>query len=191
MAAYIFHNDEFAPSIDRCTARTMSNYFMKRISPECLQVDVDRRTDDRFPVFFKFCSDRRVNGILRNVLGHNDRKNCINAMRALSHDEIQSVTIPFDDKTCTICGEELHVVYSIASLNTPFRKGIMGPQGVHLYERDVPHFGLIYVYRSERTDHETADGELRVQHARLPVTVSPTDILDFLRSVDAHGIMGN
>jgi hypothetical protein len=124
-------------------------------------------------------------------MGHNDPEKRVNFMRALSHENIQNLTVPYDDKTCTIDGEELHVVYSIASLDSPFRRGIMGPQGAHLYEKDIPHFGLIYVYRSERTEHESDDGELRVQHKRLSITVSPERILNFLRSAEIQQILDN
>jgi len=68
-------------------------------------------------------------------------------------------TVPYDDMPFVMDhGEELHIVYSIKSIRSRFRTCVMGPQGVSLYESDIPHFGPIYVYRCERKEVMDADG---------------------------------
>ena len=187
--AYIFHNDEFALPIDNLLRRTGARYFMQRINKECLCVQPDMPTDERFPCFFKCLSDERVNHVLRTILGHGDPASRRARKHNLNHDQIQSLTVPYDDKTFAIDGEDLHVVYSIAPLDSPFRRGIIGPQGVHLYENDIPHFGPIYVYRSERTEHEDANGAHIAQHSCLPIMTPPDRIIQVLRSADTDHLL--
>jgi hypothetical protein len=187
--AYIFHHADFAPSINRQLKRNGVRHFITRIDSECLFVKVDHSTDDRFPNFFRFFSDQRVNHILRTIMGHNNTKNRKRYMYARSRKQIQEFTVPYDDKSCEIDGENLHVVYSIAELNAPIRRDIMGPHGTHLYEKDIPHFGLIYVYRSERTEHDV-NGEFRVEHKWLPITTPPDRILNVLRSEAIDDLLG-
>ena len=182
--AYLFHHDEFAFPIDRVLKRSSWRYIMERVSPECLSIDVDESTDERFPNFFKFLSDRRVNYILRTVMGHNEPDSRKNYMHSLSTDELQNLTVPYDDMMCTVDGEDLHVVYSIAPIDSPFRKGITGPSGTQLYERNMPHFGLIYVYRSERTEYNDEHGFDHVKHTWLPIAARPERIVDVLSSND-------
>ena len=44
-------------------------------------------------------------------------------------------------------------------ISTPLREG-------------TPHFGLIYVYRSERTEQEDENGEHVAQHRWLPISTT-------------------
>ena len=187
--AYIFHHDELAPSIDKLLRRTNTHSFMERINIECLRVQPDMSTDKRLPVFLKCLSDERVNHVLRTILGHNDPASRAKRMNSLTHDQIQELTVPYDDKTCSIDGEELHVVYSIAPLDSPFRKGIVGPHGVHLYEKDAPHFGLIYVYCSEHTEQEDGNGDYVGQHTWLPIKTPPERIIEVMRSTDTDQLL--
>lgn len=179
--AYIFHHSDYAPSIDKHLKQTGSRYFMKRINHECIRVDIDKETDERSPFFFKFLSVKRINHVLRAIMGHHDPN--MRFKQALSDEKLQMFTIPYDDKKHTIEGEELHVVYSIASLNSPFRKGIVGPQGVHLYEHDIPHFGIVYVYRSECTEYEDTYTELHIKHKWIPIETSANLILRALKNI--------
>lgn len=186
--AYILHHSDFTPPIDRVLCNTKT-HFMERINIECLRVQPDMPTDERYPVFFKCLSNERVNHVLDTILGHNDPASRAARKNPLTHDQMQRLTIPYDDKTCTIDGEELHVVYSIADLNSPFRKGIVGPHGVELYEKEAPHFGLIYVYRSERTEQEDEFGERVAQHRWLPIKTLPERIVEVMRSTDADQLL--
>jgi len=60
-----------------------------------------------------------------------------------------------------------------------FRHSIIGPQGVALYEKGMPHFGPILVYKAERTETEHNEN-LIVSRKMLPIHSDVTAIREAL-----------
>lgn len=178
--AFVFHHSEFARPIDRHLATHASRYFMTRVDLECIRVDVDLQCDERDVWFFRCLSLARTNHVLRAMLGHANSAHRM--LKALSTEELLDMTVPYDDITMTVDGEELHVVYSIAdSISSAFRRGIVGPEHVTLYEPDLPHFGLFYVYGCDRIEKEMPDTSLKITHLWRPIKASPNRVLAALR----------
>ena len=176
--AYLFHHSDFAPSIGAHLP-----YFMTRVNLECIRIEVDQPCDDRSPQFFRFLTDRRANHVLRAVMGHNDPE--LRFKTALDAEDLKRYTIPYDAMPVTVDGEDLTVAYSIKSPDAPIRRGIMGPHCVRLYESEIPHFGPIFVYRSEKREYDT-EGDFVVEHKWLEMKTSPERICECLR----QGILG-
>jgi hypothetical protein len=173
-AIYLLHHSEFTASL-----RQHLMPFMTQVTCECVRIEVDRPSDERFPWLFRFLSLQRANNVLRTIMGHNDQRYCFN--KALSENELMMYVRAYDAIEFEVDGEELYMAYSIAPLCAPIRRGIMGPHGVHVYEHDLPHFGFILVYRSEKTEYETECGEFVVHHKCLKIATPPERICDSLR----------
>ena len=97
----------------------------------------------------------------------------------LDEEKIKQLFIPYDTMPFTTrSGEVLRVGYSIAPLPSRFRSWMVGPWGVSLYEKNMPHFGAIYVFACE--EEEKA---IRL----LPITSNVDEIIDSLQSLNFGG----
>ena len=87
--------------------------------------------------------------------------------------------MPFQTQT----EKDLFVAYSIKDLLHPFRQLLIGPESVSLYEKDIPHFGPIYVFRArlEYNDDEN------VKFHMLDIESSVDEILSVLETLNFGG----
>lgn len=176
----LFHNAEFQSVIDDECKRYRD--VVRRVHCCALSIKIDVTNDDRWPWFFKGLSTSLVNQVLRIISVESEEPYDAD----LDDDSFQEEMVPFDDMPFQVdaSGEELHVVYSIKSLRSKFRMSIVGPQGVSLYESDIPHFGPIYVYRCDETQDEF--GATIVRRVR-PIESPIEDILETLRGLNFGG----
>ena len=154
----LFHNADFQFVLDdKCRDH---RHVLNRVHPCALSVTIDVMNDERSPWFFKGLSTFMVNLLLQIISAHSEEPYKAN----LDDESLKVEMVPFDDMPFTVdaTGEELHVVYSIKSLRSQFRKSIIGPQGVNLYESDIPHFGPIYVYKCKEKETLDEFGELSI-----------------------------
>ena len=172
----LFHNAEFQTVLDE-KCRNARN-ILKRVNSCALSVTIDVTNDDRSPWFFKGLSPSLVNQVLQILSAHSEEP----YRGTLDDEALMEEMVPFDDMPFKVdaSGEELHVVYSIKSLRSQFRKSIIGPQGVNLYESDIPHFGPIYVYKCK--EKETLDelGELSIVRQMCSIESPINDVLNTL-----------
>ena len=92
--------------------------------------------------------------------------------------------MPYDDMIFNVNGEELQVVYSIKDIEvSKFRKSIIGPQGIALYEKGIPHFGPILVYKAVRTETEIND-DIVVSRKMLPIHSDVAEIRKTLSTLN-------
>ena len=92
--------------------------------------------------------------------------------------------VAYDDMTFNVNAEELQVVYSIKDIHiSMFRRSIIGPEGIALYEKEMPHFGPILVYKAERTETEHNE-DLIVSRRMLPIRSDVTAIRKVLSALN-------
>ena len=94
---------------------------------------------------------------------------------------MQAFTIAYDDKTVTIDGEDLHVVYSIQHPLAHFRRDIMGPHSIRLYEKEFSHFGLVYIYGASCREDQDEHGDYHTTYTWRSIATPPERIVDALR----------
>lgn len=165
---YLFHHADFCGHLYE-----VGQSNIHRVDMHTLSIDIDIPIDDRSTWLFKGLSTSTVNNLLQTISFHQKEISFEN----LSDDAIRRLTVPYDDMLFRVGDEELQVAYSIRDIETsPFRRCIIGPHGVHLYEKDIPHFGPIIVYKSNRREEERDDG-LNIVHAFEDIVSSPTEIL--------------
>ena len=172
----LFHNAEFQTVLDE-KCRNARN-VLKRVHSCALSVTIDVTDDERSPWFFKGLSPSLVNQVLQILSAHSEEPYRAN----LDDEALLEETVPFDDMPFKVdaSGEELHVVYSIKSLRSQFRKSIIGPQGMNLYESDIPHFGPIYVYKCNEKETLDEFNELEIVRQMRPIKSPIKDILKTL-----------
>ena len=172
--AYVFTHSEFSPHIV-----SKMPYFMKKKTIECFEIDIDMPVDARFPCLFRFLSNNRQNAVLRAIMGHNDPR--LRFKTALNDEALKEYTVPYDAMEVEIDNEQLTIAYSIKDPTALIRRGIMGPHGVRVYESDMPHFGPIFVYRTEKKEYVNELDELIVEHTWCKMVTPPERICDWLR----------
>ena len=153
---------------------------MRRVDMEAFEVKVDVPTDDRACWLFKGLSAPVVNHVLRVISCQSETP----FDEELSIDLIRQHTVPYDDMIFNVNGEELQVVYSIKDIEvSKFRKSIIGPQGIALYEKGIPHFGPILVYKAVRTETEIND-DIVVSRKMLPIHSDVAEIRKTLSTLN-------
>ena len=172
MAFCFFHSD-FYVHIKRHMP-----YHMAMRSIECAEIKVDMEKDTRPLVLFRFLSNNRQNDVLRAIMGHNDP--ALRFKKALNVKALQAYCGVYDAMDVVIDGEALTVAYSIEDLESPIRSGILGPHGVKVYD-GRPHFGPIFVYRSNKKEYENELGETVVEHNWCEIVTPPDRICERLR----------
>ena len=179
-AGLLFHNDEFQSVLDN-ECKVHCN-VMKRVHYCALSVKIDTPDDERSPWFFKGLSGPLVNKVLRVISAHSEEP----YVADLDNEALKEEMVPFDDMPFKVdaSGEELHVVYSIKSVRSQFRKSIIGPLGVHLYESDIPHFGPIYVYKCNEEETRDEFGEDTIVRKMRPIESPIKDVLETLRKLN-------
>ncbi len=174
----VLHHCEFSSHIDSLFAKGPGT--MRRVDMEAFEVEVDVPTDDRDVWFFKGLSVPVVNHLLRVVSCQSQTP----FEKELSIELIRQHTVPYDDMTFDVNGENLQVVYSIKDIElSKFRQSIIGPQGIALYEREIPHFGPILVYKAARTETETNE-DLIVSRKMLPIHSDVAAIREALKALN-------
>lgn len=153
---------------------------MRRVDMEAFEVQVDVPTDVRDTWFFKGLSNPVVNHVLRVISSASDFR----YLEELTDNLIREHTVAYDDMTFNVNAEELQVVYSIKDIhNSMFRRSIIGPEGIALYEKEMPHFGPILVYKAERTETEHNE-DLIVSRRMLPIRSDVTAIRKVLSALN-------
>lgn len=177
----LFHNEEFQALLDSVRRRAQRD-ILRRVHLCALSVNIDVKDDERSPWFFKGLSASSANQVLQTISVHSEEP----YVDDLDEESLKQETVPFDDMPFTVgpSGEALHVVYSIASLRSRIRASIIGPQGVSLYESDIPHFGPIYVYKCEEHEAQDEFGELTIVRRMRPIQSPINDVLDTLRTLN-------
>lgn len=151
---YVFHNSDYAGCIDK-----QFSSDMKRIDMEAFSVEADVLVDDRDTWMFKGCSNKTVNKLLKVISVYSEDS----YVTDLSDDEIRVQTVPYDCQLFKVGNEDLYVCYSIKSIkNSKLRKSCIGPQDVSLYEKDIPHFGPILVFKGTRSEVNEEDTSITV-----------------------------
>ena len=156
--------------------------ILRRVHYCALSVKIDVNNDERSPWFFKGLSASSASQVLRTISAHSEEP----YEADLDEESLKEETVPYDDMPFKVeaTGEELHVVYSIASLRSRFRKSIIGPQGVSLYESDLPHFGPIYVYKCSEFHTQDEFGEFTIVRRMRSIESSIADVMDTLRGLN-------
>ena len=176
---YLFHHSDFCGHIDESS---QSN--IRRVDMHTLSIDIDIPIDDRSTWLFKGLSASTVNNLLHVISSHQTDI----SFKSLSDNAIRQLTVPYDDMLFRVGDEELQVVYSIRDIETsPFRRCIIGPHDVQLYEKNFPLFGPFFVYKSNRREEESAFA-LLIVHELQDIVSSPTEILKAMSliSVKCH-----
>jgi len=175
MFGLILHHNEFEPLLNA----HLDNVVLARAHTCAIKVTLDIEKDTRYPWLFHGLSEKRVNYVLR-VLSHMRQQ----TYRDMNQQELRIFFTPYDAmpfKTDT--EEDLFVAYSIKNISSPFRQLMIGPESVSLYEKDIPHFGPIYVFRARL---EYIDGEVPVYHM-LEIQSSVDEILSVLECLNFGG----
>lgn len=174
----VMHNSDYAGHIDKLFASGPS--VMKRVNFESFEVEVDVPTDDRCTWFFKGLSVPVINHLLRVVSCQSENPF---GDKELTKEQVQHYTVPFDDVPFKVGEEELHVVYSIKDIEiSKLRRAMIGPENVCLYEKDIPHFGPILVYKCAQTEIENEDTSLTVVNEMLPIQSDVASIMRMLET---------
>lgn len=177
MLSYLFHHDEFCGHLDD---KNISN--IRRVDLQTLSIDIDKPIDNRGTWAFKGLSASTVSKLLHVISSHCSH---ITFKTSLSENDIRELTVPYDDMLFSVNEEELHVVYSISNINeSSLRRCIMGPHNIHLYEKEIPHFGPIIVYKSTQREEERGDEGVLIIHQMQDIVSSPTDIVKALSSLN-------
>ena len=177
----LFHNADYAGYLD--TKFNQGPGKFTRVDTDVIKIETDVQLDKRPSCtwFFKGLSLPVINHLLRVI------SNCSNNPYTtdLTFEEIRAHTVPYDDMLFnTEDGEELHVVYSIKDIqSSKFRQAVIGPQNVSLYEKDMPHFGPIYVYKSIREEIMLADTSIEIIHTMIPIDSQINNIQRALESL--------
>ena len=167
MLCYLFHHSDFYGHFDE------SKGSIRQIDMNTLSIDIDVPIDNRSTWFFKGLSTSTVNYLLQSLSCQSDV-----TFENLSENAIRALTVPYDDMSFSVGDENLQVVYSIKDIeSSPFRRCIVGPHEVQLYEKGIPHFGPIIVYKSKSREKEKDDGSLEIVHELQNIESSTTDIL--------------
>ena len=175
MFGLILHHDEFATLLNE----HLDKDVLTRAHRCAIKVTLDIQQDAKYPWLFHGLSEERVNYVLK-VLSHVRQQPC----RNMNQEELKLFFTPYDAmpfKTDT--EEDLFVAYSIKNISSPFRQLIIGPESVSLYEKDIPHFGPIYVFRARM---EYIDGEDPVYNM-LDIQSGVDEILSALEGLNFGG----
>lgn len=181
-SAFVFHNAEFSAALqDAIRKLDADSPHIRQATLYALEVALDVPTDDRDLVFFKGLSARAASALLRVVSCHSDEPYRADMTPA----QLRNETMPFDDMPFVVeeTGEDLNVVYSIQSMRERFRQCIIGPQSVELYEHDVPHFGVIWVYAADKEEVDEKH-ETRIVRTMQPIRSTPEQIFDTLETLN-------
>ena len=175
MFGLILHHSDFGFSLDEC----LDGAILERVHSCAMKVELDHLNDNTFPWLFRGLSVQRVNHVLTVLSRMRQRVYCY-----LNEEQLKHVFTPYDAMPFkTEVEDDLFVAYSIKDLNDPFRQLLIGPENVSLYERDIPHFGPIYVYRV-RVDYTD---EEQPEYHMLEIKSSVDDILSVLERLNFGG----
>lgn len=173
MFGLLLHHSEFSTVLDKQS----DNDVLCRVHPCAMQVKLDMDKDHRFPWIFRGLSVKRVNHVLGVLSCVRER-----AYKDLNEEDLQQVFTPYDAMPFNTNTEnDLFVAYSIKYLSDPFRQLLIGPEGVSLYEQNIPHFGPIYVFKARM---EYGDN---VKFHMLEIESSVDEILSVLRTLNFGG----
>jgi hypothetical protein len=164
----LIHSPDYAGLIDEHFDDDIS-----RMNTYAIRVELDYTSDDRPTWLFKGLTVGRTNKLLKSISSR--------SLQPFVHDMdenmIRHLCTPYDAMSFTTdIGERLSVAYCIAPLTSRLRTCILGPTGISLYEKYIPHFGPIYVYRSEQSDGAC--------HKFLPIESSVDEILNVLSTLN-------
>ena len=144
MFVLLFHNHDFEHHFNP------SDVF-SRAHRCAIKIEIDEPVDTKFPWFFRGLSVSRANAVFQALIAlpSNDKNKLKKTLGYdMDEEEIQKTSTPYDAMNFkTPSGEDLVVAYSIAKPTHPFRQLVVGPDKVNLYEKDIPHFGPILVFR--------------------------------------------
>jgi hypothetical protein len=178
----LLHHSDYAGHIDQQFAE--GSGMIKRIDLEALEVRVDVPYDDRRTWFFKGLSVPVVNHLLRVISEHS----ACPFDSDLGEEDLRNHTVPYDDMTFQVGGEELQVVYSIQDVqSSKLRRAMVGPHGIALYEQNAPHFGPILVYRCEKSEIQNDDASITIVTQLLPVMSDIASIRSALCTLNFGG----
>ena len=172
---YLFHNSDYSP----CMVGQLSKIISRQTS-FALRVECDTPVD-RDPVWlFRGLSTQRVNSLFQ-VLSCAGKTDSI--PNKMNHEDLQQFFTPYDAMPFTTSEEHnLFVAYSIKDISSPVRQMIMGPDSVSLYEKGIPHFGPIYVFKAQLEYDD--DG---LAYHMLDIKSSANDILCALEYLNFGG----
>lgn len=166
VSALLVHNSDYAGHID--AAFKMSKGKVSRAHTCAIRIQLDFEIEDRFPWLFKGLSVETTNDVFKIISSVSEDP----LTTDLDETEIKELCVPYDAMPFTTkSGEQLRVGYSIKPLPSRLRSWILGPQGVSLYEKGIPHFGPIYIFACTEEEEN-----LRL----LPITSTVDDIIDSL-----------
>lgn len=181
-SVYVLHNCDYGGIVDRMFHAGVGK--MKRLDAQTFEIEADILVDDRTTWFFKGMSVPVVNHLLKVV---SCRSN-VAYTHDLSMDAIRAETVPYDDMSFTVNGEDLQVVYSIQdALSSRFRQSMIGPDSIALYEREQIHFGPILVYKCKRDEIMHDDSSWHVVHRMLPIESDVCEIHNALEGLNFGG----
>lgn len=147
MFGLFFHHHEYTTSFKLPNG-------CRRVHSSAIAIELDEPVNTRYPWLFRGLSVSRVNDVLESLSAMKNK-----TYKTMDEEDIKTVCTPYDAMHFkTPSGEDLFVAYSIAGIQHPFRNLIIGPENVSLYEKDVPHFGPIFVFRAtmeHMDDHTT------------------------------------
>lgn len=172
MFGLIFHHDEFATLLNKHLDKDM----LTRAHRCAIKVTLDIQQDAKYPWLFQGLSVQRVNYIMKVFSCMREQ-----TYRDKNEEELKLFFTPYDAmpfKTDT--EDDLFVAYSIKDIRSQFRQLMIGPEFVSLYEKDIPHFGPIYVFRARM---EYTDNEDPVYHM-LEIQSSVDEILSVLERLN-------
>lgn len=175
MSALIFHHGDFAFQLDK----ELDGERLRRVDSCAIQVQLDTMIDDKYPWMFRGLSVEAVNHVLNVLSRMRNRSYNDLSEKALKEFFTPYDAMPFQTKT----EKDLFVAYSIKDPLHPFRQLLIGPESVSLYEKDIPHFGPIYVFRArlEYNDDEN------VKFHMLDIESSVDEILSVLETLNFGG----
>ena len=158
MSALILHHEDFASQ-----DKGLDHERLCRVDSCAIQVQLDTMTDDKYPWMFRGLSVEAVNHVLNVLSGMRNR-----FYKDLSEKALQEFFTPYDAMPFqTKTEQDLFVSYSIKDILHPFRQLLIGPESVSLYERGLPHFGPIYVFRARLEYNENENVKFHMLELRV------------------------